>query len=135
MTSEPYSPAVRTLFDTPAHAGCVAGGVAHYVEEQGVRLRLSAAVRGGLIDSLRHQVWGCPHLIAAAEAGCRKLEGEPAASLLNFSVDGLIAELGVPAEKTGRMLVFEDAVRALGAAIDRQIAGGQVANGRKASQD
>lgn len=120
MTSEPYSAAVRALFDAPAHAGRVPGGVSHYVEDQGVRIRLSALVRDGHIETLRHQVWGCPHLIAVAEAGCRELEGRAAASLLKFGVGGLISKLRVPAEKTGRMLVFEDAVHSLGAAIDRQ---------------
>lgn len=123
MTSDPYSAAVRALFDAPAHAGRITGGVEHYVEDQGVRIRLSARVRDGHIESLGHEVWGCPHLIAAAEAGCRQLEDQPAASLLKFGVDGLMTELDVPAEKAGRMLVFEDAVRSLGAAIDRQIVG------------
>lgn len=130
MTVDPYSAAVRALFDAPAHAGRVAGGVTHYVEDQGVRIRLSARVCDGQIESLRHQVWGCPHLIAIAEAGCRQLAGRPSASLLKFGIGGLMAELEVPAEKTGRMLVFEDAVHSLGAAIDRQIAAGQ-----QASQD
>lgn len=133
MTADPYNRTVRAFFDAPAHAGDVDGGVTHYVEDQGVRIRLSAAVRDGHVEALCHRVWGCPHLIAAVEAGCRQLEGKSAASLLKFGIGGLMTELEVPAEKTGRMLVLEDAVRSLGAAIDRQIVAGHVADNQVAN--
>ena len=55
--------------------------------------------------------------IAAAEAACAELEGRDAVQLLEFSASGLMQSLSVPVEKTGRILVLEDAVRSLGQAI------------------
>ncbi len=114
----PYSPAVREYFAAPAHAGDAPGGIAVFVDDQDVCLRLSAAARGGRIAALRFRARACPHLIAAAEAACAALEDRPVAELVEFSAHDLITQLGVPVEKTGRILVLEDAIRALG----RQVA-------------
>ena len=112
-----YSEAVQHLFADPSHAGALAGGVAVAVDEQEVRLGLSAAANDGTIIALRFQVWGCPHTIATAEAACAALEGGPATALLEFSAADLMEELAVPVEKTGRILVLEDGFRALGRAL------------------
>ena len=84
------------------------------VEDQDVRLQLSAAIADGRIATLRFKAWGCPHSIAAAEAACAALEGGPVEALLEFSARDLMEYLSVPVEKTGRILVLEDAVRSLG---------------------
>ena len=114
---DPYSATVRRLFAAPAHAGNLESAVSVHLEEQDVRLQMSAHVDGDVITSLRFRAWGCPHTIAAAEAACGLLEGGPVASLLEFSASGLMEELPVPVEKTGRILVLEDAVRSLGRKI------------------
>ena len=114
---DPYSQAVRRLFAAPAHAGCLDPGVSVRVDDQDVRLQLSALVDGDVIRALRFRAWGCPHTIAAAEAACERLEGEPVAGLLEFSASDLMEELPVPVEETGRILVLEDAVRSLGRKI------------------
>jgi NifU-like protein involved in Fe-S cluster formation len=114
MSADPYSATVRELFEAPAHAGDIADGEAVYVADQGVRLRLSAAAAGGKINAMRFRVWGCPHVIAAAEAICSALEGRPVTDLENYAVAEIIQKLPVPVEKTGRILVIEDAVRSLG---------------------
>ena len=114
MSGDPYSAQVRELFAVPVHAGDIADGEAVYVADQDVRLRLSAAVAGGHIEALRFRVWGCPHVIAAAEAVCGALEGRPVADLENYSAADVMQNLPVPVEKTGRILVIEDAVRSLG---------------------
>ncbi|MGB5629565.1 MAG: iron-sulfur cluster assembly scaffold protein [Woeseiaceae bacterium] len=114
MSGDPYSAKVRELFAAPAHAGDIAGGVAVQVADQDIRLRLSASVAGGQIEALRFRVWGCPHVIAAAEAVCSALEGRPAADLENYVAADVMQNLPVPVEKTGRILVIEDAVRSLG---------------------
>ena len=114
MSTDPYSPEVRALFAEPAHAGRLEGGISAAVDDQGLRITLSAAVEGRKIASLRFLAWGCPHFIAAAEAFCRDFEGRDAADLLEFSSSGLMQSLPVPVEKTGRILVLEDAVRSLG---------------------
>jgi NifU-like protein involved in Fe-S cluster formation len=119
MTSDPYSALVRELFADPAHAGQLANAPGVFVEDQGVRIALSAQMAGGRIDALRFQAWGCPHVIAAAEAFCSNYEGKTVADLLEFSVSDLMQSLSVPVEKTGRILVIEDAVRSLAQALGK----------------
>ncbi len=114
MTADPYSARVRDYFASPAHAGTLVAGEAVRVENQDVRLLLAAATDGGRVATMRFKAWGCPHTIAAAEAACAALEGQPVAALLDFSARDLMEELSVPVEKTGRILVLEDAVRSLG---------------------
>lgn len=113
----PYSERVRDYFAAPAHAGDLERGTAVDIDAQGVRLRLSAVVSNGTVESMRFRAFGCPHTIAAAEAACAVLEGSPAGALLEFSTSGLMEELCIPIEKTGRILVLEDAVRSLGAKL------------------
>ncbi len=117
MTQDPYSDRVRELFARPAHAGCIDDGTSVRVDEQGVRLCLCALADGGVVGVLRFKAWGCPHLIAAAEAFCGEFEGRPATELFEFEASGLMESLSVPVEKTGRILVLEDAVRALGKSL------------------
>lgn len=114
MTEEPYSARVREFFGAPAHAGDVQDGRSVQVDADDVRIRLSAVTSDGRIDSIRFRAWGCPHSIAAAEAACTALEGQPVATLLEFTAHDLMEYLSVPVEKTGRILVLEDAVRSLG---------------------
>jgi NifU-like protein involved in Fe-S cluster formation len=92
----------------------VEGGRSVLVDDQDLRLELSASVDGENVSALRFRARGCPHTIAVAEAVCEALEGRPVAGLLEFSAGDLMEYLSVPVEKTGRILVIEDAVRALG---------------------
>jgi len=114
MSSEPYSTRVRELFAAPAHAGLLEGALHGAIEDQGLRIHLYAGIENGKILALRFQAWGCPHVIAAAEAFCTDYEGRPASELLEFSATDLMQSLAVPVQKTGRILVLEDAVRSLG---------------------
>jgi NifU-like protein involved in Fe-S cluster formation len=117
MSPDPYSPRVRSLFAAPAHAGTLPGMPAVLVDDQGVRIALAARCRQGRIEALRFLAWGCPHVIAAAEAFCASYEGRPVRELDAFAAAELMQSLPVPAEKTGRILVIEDAVRSLGNAL------------------
>ncbi len=119
MSSDPYSAIVRELFADPAHVGPLANAVSVLVEDQGIRIAFSAEVAEGRIGALRFQAWGCPHVIAAAEVFCANHEGKTALDLLEFSVSGLMQSLSVPVEKTGRILVIEDAVRSLAQALGK----------------
>lgn len=119
--ADPYNGKVREYFANPAHAGEVSGGVAAFFEDQGLRIRITAALKKGVLAELRFQVWGCPHVIAAAEAFCRHFEARPAVDLEAFETAQIMEHLAVPVEKTGRILVLEDTVRSLRAAIrDRE---------------
>jgi len=117
MSADPYSARVRELFTAPAHAGELESPLHVAVEEQGVRINLSAEVAAGVVQALRFQAWGCPHVIATAEAFCAGYEGRPITDLLEFSASDLMQSLSVPVEKTGRILVIEDAVRSLGSTV------------------
>ena len=117
MSADPYSKAVRELFAATPHAGVAEGGTSISIDEQGVRLQLTAILGGQTVESLRFLAWGCPHVIAAAEQFCTDFEGRDAAELLEFSAAGLMKTLAVPKAKTGRILVLEDAVRSLGSAV------------------
>ena len=117
MTAEPYSAAVRELFAHTRHAGTLPAATSIRVDDQGVQVELQAATEGRDIRALKFRAWGCPHLIAAAEAFCTAYEGRPADDLDAFAAADLMQSLPVPVEKTGRILVLEDAVRALGTAL------------------
>ncbi len=117
MSSEPYNDVVRGLFEAPAHAGDLDGAATAYVADQGMRIALSARLSRGDIAALRFRALGCPHFIAAAEVFCTDYEGRPAADLAGFSTSGIMQTLSIPVEKTGRILVLEDAVRSLGLSV------------------
>ena len=120
MTSDPYSARVRELFAGPGHAGDLEKTDRRVqIDGQGVRIALAAAIEGDIIVALRFRAWGCPHLLAAAEAFCRAFEGRPVPTLQAFSAAEIMQTLPVPREKLGRILVLEDAVRSLGQSARR----------------
>ena len=114
-----YSELVRQYFANPVHAGQLSGEYNDSVvgeaaeSETGARIVLSALVDEDTIRLLRYQVFGCPHLIAAAEAFCDEAEGKSVTALTELDVTGLMNSLAIPVEKTGRMFILEDAARAL----------------------
>lgn len=116
-----YNETVRRHFANPDHAGELPPEYARAqtVEVSGgdARVVLAAGLSGGTIGALRYRVFGCPHLIAALEVTCARFEGRDAAELDTFSPPELARLLDLPVEKTGRILLLEDAVRALSAAI------------------
>jgi len=114
MSVDPYSAAVRQLFASPAHAGVIEGGVSARVDDQGVRIELSATRSDGILGEVRFRAWGCPHLIAAAERACSLCEGQAPTALEDFRIAPIMENLAIPTEKTGRILVLEDTVRSLG---------------------
>jgi NifU-like protein involved in Fe-S cluster formation len=117
MSADPYNSVVRAYFADPQHAGAIPGAAAGYFEDQGIRLKLYAEVAQEQIESMRFEVWGCPHVIAATEAVCRHFEGSKLSELDKFPSAQIMRDLAVPVEKTGRILVVEDTVRSLRAAI------------------
>jgi len=121
LSANPYNPAVRAYFADTQHGGDVEDGAVGYFEDQGMRLRLSAEVRDGVITRLLFRAWGCPHLIAAAEGVCRRFEGQSVATLEQFDSGQIMRDLAVPVEKTGRILALEDTVRSLGQAVQDRL--------------
>lgn len=119
MSAEAYNEAVRRLFADPAHAGDLPPGYAVAAAAEasdpgsGFRVAVSAGVEDGVIAAMRFRAFGCPHLIAATEAACQELEGRPAGRLRDLPVPQILERLAVPTGKTGRILLLEDALRAL----------------------
>ena len=120
----PYNQEVRALFGALVHAGDIKGDYPQVVvvetqeSEQGARLVLSAGVKQWKIAEIRFRAWGCPHLLAGAEVFCSAMEGVPVNAFSHFGVVDLIERLDVPVQKTGRMLLIEDAARKLAAAME-----------------
>lgn len=114
-----YNEEVRQRFAGPAHAGELPPGgfrtaTAEAAESAaGCRVRLSAAEDAGRLVAVRFRAFGCPHLVAAAEAFCAELEGQPVPALREPRVQALMERLAVPVGKTGRLLLLEDAAEAL----------------------
>jgi NifU-like protein involved in Fe-S cluster formation len=127
VDAEPYNDTVRRHFANPAHAGDLQEGYPRPVSahasgsEEGLRVLLAAQIDGGIVSRLRYRVFGCPHLIAAAEELCTRLEGGPADALQDVPVAQLMELLEVPVGKTGRLLLLEDAAHALHQAICRHL--------------
>ncbi len=123
--SNPYSELVRGYFANPVHAGRLPdkstnGIVGEAAEsESGTRVVLSAVVDDETILLLRYQVFGCPHLIAAAEAFCDEAEGKTVTALTELDVPSLMNRLAIPVEKTGRVFILEDAAKALHITVTR----------------
>ena len=119
MDAGTYNDEVRRLFAAPAHAGDLPpGGLRTATAEKaesaaGCRVRLSAAEDAGRLAAVRFRAFGCPHLVAAAEAFCAAVEGQPVNALRAQRVQALTARLAVPVGKTGRLLLLEDAAEAL----------------------
>jgi hypothetical protein len=115
----PYNVQVLGHFATPDHAGDLER---RYPLElrgdatesaSGCRVVLVAGVDGQVFREVRFRVFGCPHLVAAAEEWCRRVEGRAATGTGAPAVVELMALLEVPVEKTGRLLILEDAWHAL----------------------
>src|SRR5947199_399450 len=79
-------------------------------EETWVRFHL--AVAGDTVKEARFQAFGCPHTIDTATWLCGELRGRSRAALIPGTPASWAAKRGVPAEKLGRLLVVEDALRA-----------------------
>ena len=113
MNGDPYNAAVRELFANPQHAGTLPGAPCGFVDEQGIMVRFSATVSDDRLLALRFLVRGCPHVVAACELICRQQSGQPLAALESVNCAQIMTTLAIPAEKTGRILVVEDAIRSL----------------------
>lgn len=107
-----YSPRVRALFSNPVHAGTLDGPGASACRGA-TTIELSAELQGGRLVRLAFRALGAPEVIAAAELFCEEFEGRPAPALAEFAAGDVMKKLEIPVEKTGLILLLEDAVRAL----------------------
>ena len=120
-----YSDAVRALFKALAGAGDLAADGGKTVSgeaaalDRGAWVRFTARIEGGRFADCRFRAYGCPHTLAAASLVAVRLRGAPLVAASSIDAAGIARELDAPAEKMGRMLVVEDAWRALLADLGR----------------
>jgi nitrogen fixation NifU-like protein len=117
--NEPYNDEVRARFAKPIHAGDVEAGYDSVLgadtkqAADGARVRLSAGIDAGRVAALRFRAWGCPHLIAAADALCEEAGGMMLEELAGWEAGALAERLAVPRSKAGLMFLLEDALRSI----------------------
>lgn len=116
---EPYNLIVRELFGHAAHAGSLDDNDATVFRAsasesaQGAQIALAVMLDNGLIRKMRFRAWGCPYLIAAAESVCARLEQRPVSDLGDFPLQEIMQNLSIPVERTGRILLIENALQRL----------------------
>jgi NifU-like protein involved in Fe-S cluster formation len=116
---QPYSERVLELFRALPNAGSLAAGEGSVVSGEAVALdrgawvRFEARIHAGRIADCAFRAFGCPHTLAAAALAAEAVRARPLADAHALDAARLAQELDVPAEKMGRLLVVEDALRAL----------------------
>ena len=114
-----YSERVRGLFEQLPRAGALATGAGQRVHgeakalDRGAWIRFEARIDGGRVAECAFRAWGCPHVLAAAAQAAASVSGMPLGEELPTDAHRLAAELDSPPEKLGRLLVVEDALRAM----------------------
>jgi NifU-like protein involved in Fe-S cluster formation len=112
-----YSAEVERYFAHPVNAGVLTGDPAEIVagcagdRQFGTEVTFYLRIRAQRIAAISFQVFGCPHTVAACCLASERLTGEPIAAIEGFQPTTLMSALGVPTEKTGRLLIIQDALR------------------------
>ena len=79
--------------------------------EVGTWVVFEAWVQDGRVARLASQVYGCPDTQAACDRLAQLLTGGPVTGLGTLEPLALGADLGIPTEKSGRLLIIQDALR------------------------
>ncbi|AMN46767.1 hypothetical protein ACG33_06580 [Steroidobacter denitrificans] len=115
-----YNAAVLDHFLHPRHAGSLAPGpdvigAAAGSLTEGAKFAFNATLVHDRLGKLRFQAYGCPHCLAAASWLCEHLQAARIEQLDAWHWRDAAAALDIPAAKYGRLLILEDAIRALAA--------------------
>ena len=108
-----YNDLTRRYFAAAASAGELTGpGVfrgAAGNREKGAWVQFDLQVQRGAVSAARFLAYACPHTIAVAAWLAEQAVGKPLRPGLPESVQALQERFAVPVEKTGRLLIIEDA--------------------------
>ncbi len=117
MDDPRYSDLVLRHFFEPRYAGDLAAGTGVAVRGVAGDIRLGtvvhffARVDAGRLQAVAFRAFACPHTLAACSLAAESLHGAPVENLARLSARDLAESLALPAEKLGRLLVLEDALR------------------------
>ena len=121
-----YDSKVRQRFLSTHRAGPLNDGTSGLVTAEAedrtlnVWVRFQLRIMHGAIHTVRYNVYGCPHTVAAAEWMAERLEGRPAGALDELSMRNCLEVLSVPVEKLGKLLLLEDALAACRRRLDER---------------
>ena len=108
-----YNELTRRYFTAAASAGELTGpGVfrgAAGNRAQGTWVQFDLQVRQGVVVAARFLAFACPHTVAVSAWLAEQAVGKPLGPGLSESVQALQDRFEVPVEKTGRLLIIEDA--------------------------
>jgi cysteine desulfurase len=79
---------------------------------EGAEVFFELEIDGGIVKKARFTAYGCPHTLAVTSWLCEVMEGAPAEAGPPGTPADWAATFDVPAEKLGRLLIVEDALRA-----------------------
>ena len=117
QSSVEYSPLVMDLFERRPHAGRMALTLGVHAGRAGEATR-GAEVQFwlkctlGRIQATSFLAYGCPHTIASASWWAQRVRGLQLGEAEQVGWQEVEYALSVPAEKRGRLLTVEDAMRA-----------------------
>jgi hypothetical protein len=108
-----YNEMTHRYFTTAPNAGELAGsGVfrgAAGNREQGTWVQFDLQIHARAVVAARFLAFACPHTVAACAWLAEQAVGKPLRPSLPESVQALLARFAMPVEKTGRLLIIEDA--------------------------
>lgn len=125
MAAPEYSPLVIEHFESPRNVGAfepaadVISGRAGR-RDHGAEFCLSARVADDKIAEARFEAYGCPHCVAAGSLLTTQILGADRNRLRSWSWRELAQALSIPTAKRGRLLLLEDAVRAMADAWEKR---------------
>ena len=103
-------PRIPEFPDGAAPAGICQGRAGRQAD--GVAVLFELKIANGIVKSARFSAYGCPHTVAVSAWLCEVLEGAPLAAGPPGDPTAWADKFAVPAEKLGRLLIVEDALRA-----------------------
>jgi cysteine desulfurase len=124
LMARALNPLARRYFLAPARRlefpeGVAPAGVRHGRagrQEDGTVVLFELRMGGEIVKSARFSAYGCPHTLAVTAWLCEVLEGARLAAGPPGTPADWALKFAVPAEKLGRLLIVEDALRAAMAA-------------------
>ena len=104
------APRVPEFPEGAAPAGVRHGRAGRQVD--GVAVLFELKIADGTVKSARFSAYGCPHTVAVSAWLCEVLEGAALEAGMPGNPADWADKFAVPAEKLGRLLIVEDALRA-----------------------